>query len=541
MKTPRKTQVLAVAIFCLFFTTIPARADSFFGTFAGFLRNHGHPAANTDTQDSSSQTVSAASTTTPQTSSSINLAPRPAPVPAPASPSPSPLVDHPNACTPLGPQRIAVILATYPGAPADSGVANAHYIQSLFTGPHQGLSPEDYTDPKLLDSVQSVAAGNEFNFSIADYYKTVSSGKAWFESVKVVGPYESTPFVSKNDTIGNYYRSLDAWKEHLLSLAAHDLDLMNVDRIVFISPEAIDDNGKPVQYGGGMAEQGGCSLEYSGTQGHRTFASAWVHSLPTFKGFDNTQIYGSVDPSEFTSAQIKRQLLSKLKIDMEPITHELGHTFGLGHANAVQRPEKELTVQEFNDETLPAANAPLIVENYGDRYSVMANSNFRWLNVPHLRSLGWLDPAQVPVVTSNGTFRIYPIDNSSADPTQLRGIQIPRALQNPNEKTEAYLWVEYRQGTAPYDQDANSSLSLNVDGAIVHYTNPEQKTDGESSVYGSTGTTILLNFAPSGPVSLFQRDFTLKGTWKDPHSMVRLQVIQITPDYLDIQVSFDSN
>jgi hypothetical protein len=48
-----------------------------------------------------------------------------------------------------------------------------------------------------------------------------------------------------------------------------------------------------------------------------------------------------------------------------------------------------------------------------------------------------------------------------------------------------------------------------------------------------------LNFTPSGPIPAYQKDLTLKGIWKDLHSLVRLQVIQVTPEYLDIQVSFE--
>jgi len=435
-----------------------------------------------------------------------------------------------NLCAPIGPQRLAVILANYPGEPLDSAVPNAHYIETLFTGADRAISALDFTDPNVPGFLQQALAGESLGFSIADFYKTVSGGKAWFESVKVVGPYQTAPFLSNQDTIGNYYRSLDTWENHLLTLAASDLDLMNIDRVVFITPEAIDSANKPVAYGAGMAAQGQCDLEYNGSQGHRSFAHSWIWANSAYQGIDVARIFGTSVPNE-TPDEIKQQINYKLKTDMSVIIHELGHTFGLGHANAVQR--------KANDEILPASNQPLPIQNYGDPLSVMSNSNLHWFNVPHLRSLGWLQPSQVPIITSSSVYRIYPIEKAAADPSLLRGLQIPRALQTSTEKTIAYLWVEYRQGLAPYDVDFFPSQAHDLNGALVHYTNPAQMSASGDQTYGSDNTTILLNFVPSGPVSPYQKDFTLKGTWKDPHSMVKLQVIQVTPDYLDIQVSFN--
>jgi hypothetical protein len=437
----------------------------------------------------------------------------------PLAPPPSAPAARANACSPIGPQRIGVILASYPGAPSDSAIPDADYVRSLFDNTDQG-------------------------FSISDYYKTISGGKTWFSSVKVVGPYQSTPFISKNDTPGNYYRSLEAWEAHLLHLAAGDLDLMNIDRVVFITPEALDSNGKSVSYFAGLSAQGDCDLVYSGPQGQRSFGHSYIFASPDYHGIDLNRMFGpgvfDGETDEYKASLIKQATTHQMQIDMETITHEIGHTFGLGHANAVQRPRSDLpAIVKTTDETLPGANEHIYVAEYGDPFDVMANSNFRWLNVPQLDEMGWIDHGtQLQTVTSNGSFRIYPLDQSNGDLSKLRGIKIPRAIQSPTENTDSFLWVEYRSGSAPYDLDL-SGLNRNVDGALVHYTDPEQLQSEPGDPYYTPNATILLNFAPGGNVSWNQKDLTLKGVWKDPHSMVRLEVLQVTPDYMDVQVSFE--
>jgi hypothetical protein len=421
--------------------------------------------------------------------------------------------DHPNACNPLGPQRIAVILASYPGAPSDSAIPSADYIRELFNG---------------VDS-----QGVPLNFSVTDYYATVSNQKTTLQSVKVVGPYQAPKAFSVDmSDPNNKYRGLDDWEASLLALASHDVDLMNTDRVVFVSPEAIDTTGAPIAMGAGLSAQGVCDLDYTGVEGHRTFAHSWVRSGPNYKGVDITTLEsqpGMLSPPQLLAA-IRRQNM----LDMAPLTHELGHTFNLGHANTIKRPQAGFSPPD-NDETLPAQDQNLYEIEYGDPLSVMSANSMQWLNAAHLSQLGWFDPSEIQLVQANGTFRIYPLET----PGKLRAIKIPRAIKSPTDpndislKNSEYLWVEYRQPLGAYDTDLN--MQYDRSGAFVHYTNPNQPMP--DNYYPDE--TLLLNFAPSGPINPYQTDLTLKTSWKDPHSMVSLQVVQITPQFIDINVEFN--
>jgi hypothetical protein len=163
----------------------------------------------------------------------------------------------------------------------------------------------------------------------------------------------------------------------------------------------------------------------------------------------------------------------------------------------------------------------------------MGAGEIQWLNVAHLNQLGWLGTNQTQEIRVEGTYRIYPLESDAPGGT-LKGLKIPRVIQSPNESTVSDLWVEYRQRTTVYDTEI-SGVAHSTDGAIVQYTNPNQP--GPNSIWPFE--TVLLNFHPDGqPVNPYEPDLTLTTSWKDDHSMVKLDVVDITPDYMDIHVSF---
>jgi len=435
----------------------------------------------------------------------------PSPVPSPSSSAPAPVTAAPtsqNTCAQIGPQRIAVILANYDGSPSDAATPNADYVKELMLG-------------------------TSHDFSVSNYYKTVSGGRTWFESVKILGPYHAPkPFVHDQSKVSYVGESLDKWEGSLLTLAQNDVDFTKIDRVVFITPEAIDPQGQPVEMAAGLAAQGTCDLMYSGPNGSRGLAHAWVRADIHYQQAADPHTV-SYHPETLSPAVLQSQLRQRMMLDMAPIAHELGHTFGLGHANRVNRPEPGQTPTQFqNQEILPAADQTLYEMTYGDPFSEMSAGDIQWLNVAHLNHLGWLSPSEITEVRDDGTFRIYPLEGGSSITTALKGLKIPRAIQSKTEATKSFLWVEYRQGNSSYDTDL-SGIGHVTDGALVHYTNPNQP--GPNSMWPEE--TILLNFK-IGPVSPYEKDYTLKGKWKDEHSQVQLEVLHVTPEYLDIHVSF---
>ncbi len=106
-------------------------------------------------------------------------------------------------------------------------------------------------------------------------------------------------------------------------------------------------------------------------------------------------------------------------LDFRVTAHELGHTYGLNHANLWK-------VTDGN----PVSPAGSSVE-YKDYYDVMGSGG----NDPRLdfnpwykSLLGWMSAAQVQTATTSGTYRIYAYDhaNSVAAASELVALKIPK-------------------------------------------------------------------------------------------------------------------
>ena len=411
----------------------------------------------------------------------------------------------PNLCSPVGSQRLAVILASYEGAPNSTGVPNSTYVRELMLG-------------------------EQHDFSVAGFFKTVSNLRTQFSSIKVLGPYHRVkPFTANTSTPGGIYNAMNQWQRDLIEMAKQDQDFTEIDRVVFITPNAIDASGNAIMMGAGMAGQGVCDLETVNSLGvHHKVAHAWILARPEYRGINLTQVEG---PRPLPPAQREQAIRNQMMSDMAPIIHELGHTFGFGHANQVNRPQPNSRNRFMNDEILPGADDTLYQNSYADPFSAMGSNQIQWLNVAHLSQVNWIEATQIEEVRKDGIYRIYPLELNDQ---KLKGLRIPRIVTDLNEKTDASIWVEYRKRLSVYDTDI-TGIHHSTDGAIVHYTNPHQP--GPNSIWPFE--TVLLNFHPSGqPVNPYETDLTLTTRWKDEHSQVSLEVLTATPDYLDIKVAF---
>lgn len=106
------------------------------------------------------------------------------------------------------------------------------------------------------------------------------------------------------------------------------------------------------------------------------------------------------------------------------VAHELGHNYGLNHANYWDTAGKSITGSGTSVE-------------YGDKFDTMgtASAGSKHFNARYKNYLNWLTSAEVTTASQSGTYRIYPHD----DPAST-GI---RALKTSKNTTTNY-WVEYR-------------------------------------------------------------------------------------------------
>lgn len=105
--------------------------------------------------------------------------------------------------------------------------------------------------------------------------------------------------------------------------------------------------------------------------------------------------------------------------------HELGHNYGLNHAN-------------FWDTGGASVIGPGSSSEYGDSFDTMgsASAGNNHFNARYKNYLNWLTASEVLTATTNGTYRIVCHDNTNS--TGIRGLKIVK-----NSSTN--YWVEFRQ------------------------------------------------------------------------------------------------
>lgn len=425
-----------------------------------------------------------------------------APAPAPAAPSaPSAHPDSlPATCSSTGSQKLAVILVSYPGAVTP--MASLDYMRQLFVGTQDAQAP-----------------------SVKDYYSTVSEGKLSFDHIDLYGPYMLANTYSLDpahaDPDGE---GIDDYEQALFAAAKQDVHLEQYDRLLFVAPAILNSStGQPYEMAAGLSSTDCTSEIFSDGRVSKAMGVSWIL---------NDQRYSGIDPSRIASPDIwnnwppaqRAAAIQKVEItDMAPLIHEIGHTFGLGHANGIDDPS----------DTLPDEATPMRCMFYEDYYDVMASSVTAPFDIPHRDYLGWLSDGELQTVQSSGTYRLYPSD---ANGPGLKGIEIPR-IKSANDPTLGKIWVEYRTGTNLYEE-GGVGQSAPYNGAIVHYTNPKQAYTSDD--FHWPNETLILDYSPGHPTPGLNTNLILRGSWHDQHSLVGLDVVAITPQYMDVRVSLDS-
>jgi hypothetical protein len=119
-------------------------------------------------------------------------------------------------------------------------------------------------------------------------------------------------------------------------------------------------------------------------------------------------------------------------VQLRVMAHELGHNFGVHHANSY-----DCTVSGSRVSLGPAANCSSV--EYGDPFSIMGSASTRQFPAFHKDELGWLQPTSTYTVTSSGT---YTIAASELDTAATQLLRIPRAGRA--------LYVDVRQPYGTY-------------------------------------------------------------------------------------------
>ena len=187
------------------------------------------------------------------------------------------------------------------------------------------------------------------------------------------------------------------------------------------------------------------------------------------------------------------------------IAHELGHNYGLYHAN----------LWRTNDGTVigPGNNV-----EYGNPFDVMGNwgglTALGHFNAQYKRRLDWLTDANVQTVTNDGVYRVFAHDLPSSG-----GIQALKIRKNASKN----YWIEFRQSF-------NTDNAIN--GAIINW-------DYLSKNFVETQ---LLDMTPNTPNSASDAPLLAGQSFDDNEDRIRITVLgkgNTTPESLDIRIEFN--
>jgi len=194
------------------------------------------------------------------------------------------------------------------------------------------------------------------------------------------------------------------------------------------------------------------------------------------------------------------------EFDLRVVAHEVGHNYGLNHANLWQ-------VSDGNPVSPNGSST-----EYGDPNDVMGSGSTYQHEFTHWNKsiLQWIPDSSVTLASAAGTYRIYRFDGGTA--TNLAN---PRALKIVRNATQDY-WIGYRRG------DGNASL---MNGAYIIWG------------YNSNQQGNLLDMTTPG-TNVNDAGLAIGTTFNDT-----VAGISITPvaqggsgseEYLDVQVGFQT-
>jgi regulation of enolase protein 1 (concanavalin A-like superfamily) len=194
--------------------------------------------------------------------------------------------------------------------------------------------------------------------------------------------------------------------------------------------------------------------------------------------------------------------------------HEIGHTFGLAHAN-------------YWDTSGTSSIGPGTNAEYGDQYDVMGGGGVPvdQYNVSAKNQIKWLPDNFVQNITTSGLYRLYAFDQPILDPRNRYALTITK------DSTRVY-WGELRQ------QYTGSVSRPWVDqGMLLGWKFP----------LGASGSLQLIDSTPGSPYGKDDAPIALGQTFGDTESGIYITTVGVsstTPKYIDVQVNigdFSSN
>lgn len=233
-------------------------------------------------------------------------------------------------------------------------------------------------------------------------------------------------------------------------------------------------------------------------------------------------VFSNLGPGEIPGSQISYGGLGQIgdkfmwmngDFGLSLVTHEMGHTYGLGHAGRWQVSGVD-----------PLDPSGSVVE-YGDEFDRMGSGSGghplhpAHFNPYYLNLLDWLPDQAVNEVSSGGTFRLYRYDHKGADLATTRALRIHRV-------DGEYFWIGYRRKYA--GDPVRSDISA---GAYLIRSDTE-----------SPGRSQLIDIDTPG-TNPFDASLNVGQSFDDAAAGIEIQVDAAggsgAGEYLDVTVTFD--
>lgn len=187
--------------------------------------------------------------------------------------------------------------------------------------------------------------------------------------------------------------------------------------------------------------------------------------------------------------------------------HEIGHSFGLAHAN-------------FWDTAGTSAIGPGANAEYGDSYDNMGGGGVPTdhYNVAAKVQVKWLPDNYVQNVTSSGLYRLYAFDQPILDPRNRYALTIVKDAQRT-------YWGELRQ-----NYNGNASRPWADKGMLLGWKFPA----------GGGGNIQLIDTTPGSPFGKDDAAIALGSTFGDTEAGIFITTVAVsstTPKYVDVVVN----
>ena len=162
-------------------------------------------------------------------------------------------------------------------------------------------------------------------------------------------------------------------------------------------------------------------------------------------------------------------------LSVQVMTHEVGHNFGLGHANA-----RNCVVG--GTRVTIAADASCTTQTYADPFSTMGNNALRHNHGSQLGELGWLDASQKVVGTPGNTYTISPYFGTGT----VKLVRIPRG-------NGSFFDLDFRMTYGSFDNFAAGSPAVSGvdDPARLGHGEPDGLAPGHRAPRHHAATTDL--------------------------------------------------